>query len=1010
MDLETFSNNSLGALTLLNVSLNNIGSLYMKSLEPLKELSYFIAQQNKLYNLTTSRLKNLFFLNLQKNRLFDFPQTCDLVTGESFFPNLKLLLLQNNMISSIKDPVCLPNLANLSLSFNRFLTFESNTFGNARFPRLEYLALIEMEDKIVGIERFAFNNSQLKFLGLALNYINLSSQTVLHDDAFGGCTGITAFYFDYCVFKAVSKKRFQILFHPFKKIQSWYLGYCQISSISHDTFSPFVNLESLYLHGNLMKFLPDGCFSALTKLKFLALNNNRISVISKNTFDEETRDRLQKIYLSGNPFYCSCDIRWFQEWLSSRQNPLVNYAQEGYMCDNILNTNVTFFQINDQACLLGQAAASFTIAVTIIVLFVFIISVTCFRYRWHLRLVMYEWFHHRGPQEGQLRHFTYDVFVGYAEEDRKWVLQELLPVVEGQWNLRACVHERDFIPGKHIVDNIADCVQDSRKILMVFSPDYARSEWCQFELKYCQCCVMDRDEVLVLVLLHETESRDMTSAMFAVMKTTTYIDGRTLLMLFICVCNSQGVHVDHCWVDTYNGEFMSPCFDEGRCRCNNITADCSSNNGSLTYVPRLPVEAQVFNFSNNNLSHIPDGFFSNVSQVWLLDLCQNGLTSLSPRAFQELQKLTTLLLNGNSLVYQALTPVFHVRSLKKLEILCNNLSSMDLETFSNNSLGELMLLNVSLNNIGSLYMKILEPLKGLRYFIAQQNKLYNLTTSRLKNLLFLDLQNNRLFDFPQTCDVVTDEPFFPNLKYLVLDQNMISSIKDPVCLPELLNLTLSFNRFLTFESNTFGNARFPRLENLELAQMEDKIVGIERFAFNNSQLKYLGLALNFINLSSQTVLHDDAFGGIISGDTFSPFVSLESLYLYGNLIRFLPDGCFSALTKLKVLVLNNNLISIISKGTFAQETLGRLQEIDLGGNPFYCSCDIRWFQEWMSLHPHQFGNYDQDGYMCDNILNTPVQFFQINDQEDTRHTYDFLTCEQQTGSEAVQDYCRRWSQ
>ncbi|XP_025089263.1 toll-like receptor 2 type-2 [Pomacea canaliculata] len=352
----------------------------------------------QVFNFSSNNLSHIpdeFFSNVSQVWLLDLCQngltslsprafqelqnlTTLLLNGESFFPNLKLLLLQNNMISSIKDPVCLPNLANLSLSFNKFLTFESNTFGNARFPRLEYLALIEMEDKIVGIERFAFNNSQLKFLGLALNYINLSSQTVLHDDAFGGCTGITAFYFDYCVFKA--------------------------------------------------------------------------------------------------------------------------------------------------ACLLGQAAASFTIAVIIIVLVVFIISVTCFRYRWHLRLVMYEWFHHRGLQEGQLRHFTYDVFVGYAEEDRKWVMQELLPVVEGQWNLRACVHERDFIPGKHIVDNIADCVQDSRKILMVFSPDYARSEWCQFELKYCQCCVMDRDEVLVLVLLHETESRDMTSAMFAVMKTTTYIE------------------------------------------------------------------------------------------------------------------------------------------------------------------------------------------------------------------------------------------------------------------------------------------------------------------------------------------------------------------------------------------------------------------------------------------------------------------------------------------------------
>ncbi|XP_025089286.1 toll-like receptor 2 [Pomacea canaliculata] len=350
----------------------------------------------ELQNLTT-----LFLNDLQNNRLFDFPQTCDQVTGESFFPNLEQLLLNKNMISSIKDP---------------------------------------------------------------------------------------------------------------------------IHSISYDTFSSFVSLESLYLYGNLMKFLPDGCFSALKKLKVLSLNNNFISVISMDTFAQETRYSLKKIDLSGNPFYCSCDIRWFKEWLSTRPKTFGNYGQEGYMCDNIPNTQVQLFRINDQACLLGHAAAALNIAVIIIVLIVFIISIVFFRYRWHLRLVMYEAFHHRGAQEGQLRHFTYDVFVGYAEEDRKWVMQELLPVVEGQWNLRACVHERDFVPGKHIVDNIADCVHDSRKILMVFSPDYARSEWCQFELKYCQCCVMDRDEVLVLVLLHETESRDMTSAMFAVMKTTTYIE------------------------------------------------------------------------------------------------------------------------------------------------------------------------------------------------------------------------------------------------------------------------------------------------------------------------------------------------------------------------------------------------------------------------------------------------------------------------------------------------------
>jgi len=105
-----------------------------------------------------------------------------------------------------------------------------------------------------------------------------------------------------------------------------------------------------------------------------------------------------------------------------------------------------------------------------------------------------------------------------------WVQQELLPVLEEDWRLRVCVHQRDFVPGKHIVDNISDCVSDSDRILTVFSPHFARSQWCQFELKLCQTCAMDRDDVMVVVKLQDTEARTMTGAMLAVMLTTTYIE------------------------------------------------------------------------------------------------------------------------------------------------------------------------------------------------------------------------------------------------------------------------------------------------------------------------------------------------------------------------------------------------------------------------------------------------------------------------------------------------------
>ena len=123
-----------------------------------------------------------------------------------------------------------------------------------------------------------------------------------------------------------------------------------------------------------------------------------------------------------------------------------------------------------------------------------------------------------------VNNFDYDVFVSYTSEELPWVRQHLMPELEDRLGLRLCVHERDFIPGKNIVDNIAECVESSKKILMVFSKDFVHSQWCQFELKYCQGSVMERNDVMVLVSLQETESRDMTGAMMAVLKTTTYIE------------------------------------------------------------------------------------------------------------------------------------------------------------------------------------------------------------------------------------------------------------------------------------------------------------------------------------------------------------------------------------------------------------------------------------------------------------------------------------------------------
>jgi hypothetical protein len=150
-----------------------------------------------------------------------------------------------------------------------------------------------------------------------------------------------------------------------------------------------------------------------------------------------------------------------------------------------------------------------------------------FQFRWHLRLLLYEAF--RGRDDlARLRRlrenrFDYDVFVSYAQEDYYWVEQHLMPSLEGNLGLRLCIHERDFIPGKNIVDNISDCVKRSKKILIVFSRHFVRSQWCQFELAYCLSHVMEFDDALIVTCIGNMATLEPTASMMAVLKTTTYI-------------------------------------------------------------------------------------------------------------------------------------------------------------------------------------------------------------------------------------------------------------------------------------------------------------------------------------------------------------------------------------------------------------------------------------------------------------------------------------------------------
>ncbi|KAM6925983.1 uncharacterized protein PEZ65_009609 [Lycodopsis pacificus] len=73
----------------------------------------------------------------------------------------------------------------------------------------------------------------------------------------------------------------------------------------------------------------------------------------------------------------------------------------------------------------------------------------------------------------------YHVFISYSSTDYQWT-HSLINQLES-CGLQVCYHERDFTPGRTVLENMSDCIHESQKVLLVLSQEFVRSRWCLLE-------------------------------------------------------------------------------------------------------------------------------------------------------------------------------------------------------------------------------------------------------------------------------------------------------------------------------------------------------------------------------------------------------------------------------------------------------------------------------------------------------------------------------------------------
>ncbi|XP_076447153.1 toll-like receptor 4 [Babylonia areolata] len=528
--------NSTSSVYSIRLDSNPHGGTYnLEGLCPLESLHrLYIAQCDFKQISSSCPLPLISSLDLSGNTLREFPKMC-FGQGRSMFPSLTYLDLRYNRIEELSTAdVCLPSLITLDMSFNFVRMYPTGTFSSLKFPILEKLRLQHQTRywdifKVnTRIQDYAFDNSNLQELDLRHNELEFADRGSVGTHAFANCHNLRELYLSSNNFSDVDDQRFLSLFGHLNSLNTLLLSNSKFELLTTKTFANFHNLLILSLDSNIITSIPDGAFDHLDRLEMLMLSNNKIKTIDKHTFSENIQRGLRALTLGLNPFQCSCELLWFQRWFRTHQKLFTERLVDdnSYRCQNIPGVALANFSMTDQACLLSPEVSLFIIQACSVVIVTLALVSFVFRYRWHIRLLMYEVFRGRDDLRAQRllsNSFDYDVFVSYASQDLPWVRQQLMPNLEIELGLRLCVHERDFILGRNIVDNIVHSVDSSKKILMVFSADFVHSQWCQFELNLCLSHVMDHDDALIVVCVDDVMSRQMTSAMMAVLKTTTYI-------------------------------------------------------------------------------------------------------------------------------------------------------------------------------------------------------------------------------------------------------------------------------------------------------------------------------------------------------------------------------------------------------------------------------------------------------------------------------------------------------
>ncbi|XP_036338505.1 protein toll-like [Rhagoletis pomonella] len=286
---------------------------------------------------------------------------------------------------------------------------------------------------------------------------------------------------------------------------SLYLNNNTIYQLPRNTIFGYANVSRLYVaHNRLITITPS---HLPTNLTILDLRGNQLEHLSDDfllTYLSEN-GTLKQLYLSNNPWLCDCAAELLLRAVRIQSARIPDASM--LICANLPNVSLKSVDLAQVCASVDMQLSALFIALLALALMVIVlISGIALFYKYNLQVKIWLYAHHIelcsiDEQPGNEMNKKFDAFISYAHQQEDYVNRVLLPGLEhGVPPFRICIHERNWLVGAYIPEQIVESVEQSRRTIIVLSQQFVESDWGRMEFRMAHQCALNEERARIIII------------------------------------------------------------------------------------------------------------------------------------------------------------------------------------------------------------------------------------------------------------------------------------------------------------------------------------------------------------------------------------------------------------------------------------------------------------------------------------------------------------------------------